>query len=215
MKGWGYQMNNDILFSTLTSGVITRFIASAKSSVCYAAPGVQDEVAQALLSVMARTGPEMLTVCLGFDERVLRMGYGSLSAVTRLREAGVAVRSAPGLRMAIVIVDEAGYLFTPTPLYLEAEPASGAAPNATRMSREQVAETLARLSPAAKAIAKAQAATPEEKRRIDSLPVDVGSEEVTDAAIVAVAGRLDKAPPVNFDLARQVGFPTRSVPNHQ
>jgi hypothetical protein len=192
------------LFSTLTSGDIARFIESAKKSVCYAAPGVQDEVARALLIVMARTGPEMLTVSLDFDERVLRMGYGSLPAVARLREAGVAVRSAPGLRMAMVIVDDAGYLFTPTPLYLEAEPARGAAPNAMRMSREQVAEALARLSPAAKAIAKAQAATPEEKRRIDALPVDVGSEEVTDAAVEAVASSLEKAPPVNFDLARQV-----------
>lgn len=197
-------MSNDVLFCTLTSGDIARFIESARASVCYAAPGVQDDVAHALLSVMARTGPEMLTVCLDFDERVMRMGYGSLSAVARLREAGVAVRSAPGLRMALVVVDDAGYLFTPTPLYLEAEPASSAAPNAMRMSREQVAEALARLSPAAKAIAKAQAATPEEKRRIDSLPVDVGSEEVTDAAVEAVASSLEKAPPVNFDLARQV-----------
>lgn len=197
-------MGYDALFCTLTSADIARFIESAKKSVCYAAPGVQDVVAQSLLAVMARTGPEMLTVCLDLDERVMRMGYGSLAAVARLREAGMVVRSAPGLRMALVIADDAGYLFTPTPLYLEAEPASSAAPNAMRMSREQVAEALARLSPAAKAIAKAQASTPEEKRRIEALPVDVGSEEVTDKAVTAVASSLEKAPPVNFDLARQV-----------
>ena len=140
-------MNNDALFCTLNSGDIARFIESAKASVCYAAPGIKDDVAQALLAVMARTGPEMLTVCLDFDERVMRMGYGTISAAIRLRDAGVVVCSAPGLRKALVIVDEAGYLFTPTPLYLEAEPTSGAAPNAMRMSRAQVAEALARLSP--------------------------------------------------------------------
>lgn len=197
-------MSNDALFCTLTSSDIALFIESAKKSVCYAGPGVQDEVAQALLTVVARTGPEMLTVCLDFDERVMRMGYGSLAAVARLREAGIVVRSAPGLRMALVIADDAGYLFTPTPLYLEAEPACSAAPNAMRMSRKQVAEALARLSPAAKAIAKAQASTPEEKQRIEALPVDVGSEEVTDTAVAAVVSSLEKAPPVNFDLARQV-----------
>lgn len=197
-------MNNEPLFCTLSSGDIARFIESAKASVCYAAPGVQDEVGQALLAFMARTGPEMLTVSLDFDERVMRMGYGTISAALSLRDAGVVVRSAPGLRMGLVVVDDAGYLFTPTPLYLEAEPASSAAPNAMRMSREQVAEALARLSPAAKAIAKAQAPTPEEKRRIEALPVDVGSEELSDAAVAAVAGSLEKAPPVNFDLARQV-----------
>jgi hypothetical protein len=80
------------------------------------------------------------------------------------------VRHAPGLRMALVIADRAGYLFTPTPLYLEADPAPGAASNAMRMSGAQVDEALARLSPAAKAIAVAQAATPEAQQRIAALP---------------------------------------------
>lgn len=60
------------------------------------------------------------------------------------------MRSAPGLRTALVIVDDAGFIFTPLALYLEAEPASGAAPNAVRMTSEQVTEALARFSPAAK-----------------------------------------------------------------
>lgn len=197
-------MGNEALFNTLTSADIAAFVESAQRAVCYAGPGIQETVAKALLAVMARVGPEMLTVCLDFDERVIRMGYGSYDAVTQLREAGIVVRSAPGLRMALVIADHAGYLFTPTPLYLEADPASGAAPNAMRMSGAQVDEALARLSPAAKAIAIAQAATPEEQQRIAALPVDVGSEQVTDAEVAAVGGSLKKAPPVSFDVARQV-----------
>jgi hypothetical protein len=159
-------MSNQAMFHTLTSADIVAFIESAQRAVCYAGPGIQEDVARALLAVMARVGPEMLTVCLDFDERVMRMGYGSFEVVSLLRDAGIIVRSAPGLRMALVIADNAGYGFTPTPLYLEADPAPGAAPNAMRMSGEQVAEALARLSPAAKAIAVAQAAAPEEKQRI-------------------------------------------------
>lgn len=151
-----------------------------------------------------RLGPEMLTVCLDFDERVMRMGYGEIGAVQLLREAGISVRSAPGLRTALVIADAAGFIFTPTALYLEAEPTGSAAPNAIRMSGEQVAEALARLSPAAKAIAVAQAKTPEEKRRIEALPLDVGSEQVTDVQFAEVGISLEEAPPVRFDLARQV-----------
>ncbi len=197
-------MSTDALFCTLASADIARFIRSAKQSVCYAGPGIQKEVAQAMLEVVSRLGPEMLTVCLDFDERVMRMGYGNINAVALLRDEGIAVRSAPGLRTALVIADDTGFIFTPTALYLEAEPASGAAPNAIRMSCAQVAEALARLSPAAKAIAIAQAHNPEEKKRIEALPMDVGSEQVTDEEFCEAGISLEEVPPVSFDLARQV-----------
>ncbi len=221
-------MNTDPLFCTLRNVDIARLIRSAKQVVCYAAPGVQPEVAKAMVDTGARLGPEMLTVCLDFDERVMRMGYGEIDAVKLLREAGISVRSAPGLRTALVIADNTGFIFTPTALYLEAEPTGRAAhnairmsdeqsamfidaeptgisaPNAIRMSGEQMAEALARLSPAAKAIAVAQAKTPEEKKRIEALPLDVGSKQITNAQFSNVASSLEKAPPVRFDLARQV-----------
>ena len=197
-------MSVDALFCTLSSADISRWVASARQSVCYAGPGIQLEVAYAMADAVAGLGAEMLTVCLDFDERVMRMGYGDIDAVQLLRNAGIAVRSAPGLRTALVIADDVGFIFTPTPLYLEAEPVPGAAPNAMRMSAAQVAEALARLSPAAKAIAVAQAGTPEEKRRIEALPDDVGSQQVTDQDFAAVEVSLEEAPPVRFDLARQV-----------
>lgn len=197
-------MNADPLFCKLSSAEIARIIRSAKKAVCYAAPGVQPDVAQAMVEASIRLGPEMLTVCLDFDERVMRMGYGDITAVQLLRDAGINVRSAPGLRSALVIADNMGFIFTPTALYLEAEPDSAGALNAIRMSPEQMAEALARLSPAAKAIAVAQAKTPDDKRRIEALPVDVGSTPVTATQFSEVHFSLNQAPPVRFDLARQV-----------
>jgi hypothetical protein len=197
-------MAANTMFRTLVSADIAEIIRSAKKSACYAGPGMQIDVAQAMLDVVSRLGPEMLTVSLDFDERVMRMGYGAIEAVTMLRDAGVLVQSSPGLRMALIIADDAGFVFTPTPLYLESEPANSTAINAMYMSGQQVAEVLARLSPAAKAIAVAQAKTPEEKKRIEALPVDVGSKPVNSADLAAVDASLKKAPPVRFDLARQV-----------
>ena len=104
-----------------------------------------------------RLGPEMMTVCIDFDECVMRMGYGDIEAMECLREARIVVRNAPGLRTALIIVDGQGLILTPTALYLESEPHGEVAPNAMRLSRQQVAEALARLSPAAKAIVQAQA----------------------------------------------------------
>jgi hypothetical protein len=197
-------MANDELFCTLGSAEIVRVIRSAKQAVCYAGPGIQSSVAHAMVEIANRLGPEMLTVCLDFDERVMRMGYGEIGAVKLLRDARITVRSAPGLRTALVIADKSGFIFTPTALYLEAEPTGGSVTNAMRMSVEQVAEALARLSPAAKVIAVAQAKTPEERKRIEALPLDVGSDMVTDVQFSKVSTSLEEAPPVSFDLARQV-----------
>jgi hypothetical protein len=38
-------------------------------------------------------GPELINVCLDFDERVMRMGFGSLAAVRMLRDVGIVVNS--------------------------------------------------------------------------------------------------------------------------
>ena len=117
------------------------------------------------MAVLAkRIGPELIIVCLDFDERVIRMGFGDLAAVKTLRDAGIVVNSTPGLRTGLVIVDHQGYIFTPTALYLEAEDRPAEAPNAMRLSKDQVTEALARLSPAAKAIAIAFAKTEEERQ---------------------------------------------------
>lgn len=112
-------MNPNTLFCHLSSTRIAEMIRTAKHSICYAGPGIQIRPAESRVEAAERLGPEMLTVCVDFDERVMRMGYGVIYAVKRLREAGVTVNHAPGLRSALVTVDGDGYIFTPTPLYLE------------------------------------------------------------------------------------------------
>jgi hypothetical protein len=197
-------MSADALFCSFSSSRIAELIRSAHRAVCYAAPGVQLEVAKAMVEATERLGAELLTVCIDFDERVMRMGYGDLEAVKQLRQANINICNVHGLRTAMVIVDDEGFIFTPTALYLEAEPVGSSAPNAMRMSREQMVEALARLSPGAKTIAVAQAKTVEEKARIEALPLDVNSENVTDEEFSSVGIELEDAPPVRFDLARQV-----------
>jgi hypothetical protein len=69
------------LFRSLDSAAIADEIFQARRSVCYAAPGVQKEPAEAMAALARRIGPELITVCIDFDERVMRMGFGELSAV--------------------------------------------------------------------------------------------------------------------------------------
>jgi hypothetical protein len=76
-------MDNNALFCHLSSTRIAEMIRSAKHSVCYAGPGIQAEPADSMVNVAERLGPEMLTVCIDFDERVMCMGYGHIDAVRR------------------------------------------------------------------------------------------------------------------------------------
>ncbi|BBL57582.1 hypothetical protein [Methylomonas koyamae] len=197
-------MGNDAFFCHLDTDEIARLVVEAQQAVCFAAPGIRLPVAKAMLKCADRLGPEMITVSLDFDERVIRMGYGDFQAVELLRDAGISVNNSPGLRTSLVIVDNRGFIFTPTALYLEAEAKSANASNAIRMSDDQVAEALARLSPVAKVIAMAQAKTPEEKKRIENLPLDVGSSPVTEEQVATIGRNLVDVPATNFDLARQV-----------
>jgi hypothetical protein len=192
------------LFRSLDSAAIAADIRAAQISVCYAAPGIQQEPANAIADVAKRFGADLITVCLDFDERVFRMGFGSLAAVKTLRDAGILVNSTIGLRTGLVIVDHAGHIFTPTALYLEAENRPAEAPNAMRLSKDQVTEALARLSPAAKTIAIAFAKTEDEKSRIKEQAIEVPTAPVADEDFAAVKRRLEEAPPVRFDIARQV-----------
>ena len=194
----------DALFCSLDSIAIASAIRAAEHSVCYAAPGIQAEPAKAMAEVARRIGPELITVCLDFDERVMRMGFGDLPSVKLLRDAGISVSSTPGLRTGLVIVDHQGYIFTPNALYLEAEDRPADAPNAMRLSKDQVTEALSRLSPAAKAIAIAMAKTDEDRQRIRETAVEVPSKPVAAQAIEQVERRLTEAPPARFDVARQV-----------
>jgi len=69
-----------------------------------------------------------------FDERVMRMGFGELAAVKTLRESGIKVSTVPGWRTGLLIVDDEFYLFTPTALYLEAEPKGLVESNGVRLA---------------------------------------------------------------------------------
>jgi len=54
------------LFRSLDSAAMAKDIRAAQHSVCYAAPGIQNEPAKAMAEVAERIGPELITVCLDF-----------------------------------------------------------------------------------------------------------------------------------------------------
>jgi len=197
-------MSSEPFFKNLTSKKIADQIRSAKYSVCFAGPGIQLEPAKALAEVATTIESVIITVCLDFDESSMRLGYGDIVAVKCLKDAGITIRHFPTLRTAFFIVDDRGYMFTPTALYLEAEVNDESVPNALKLSIKQITEIQARLTPEGKEIAKLLAATPEEKVRLTNLPLEVKSEPVSEKHFDQISRNIEQLPPTSFNLARQV-----------
>jgi len=183
---------------------MAKLIGAARARICYVAPGVQDAVAAAICSAIVSNPKLRISVSIDFNEAVFRMGYGSLTAVKRLKESGIEVVNSPGLRAAVLIVDDAGWVFTPTALYLELEPHSEETPNAIRLMRSQIDEIVLRISPKEKAAAIAEAPTQQVRETVESVVPEIGSELLSQAELDIVNGRLEQAPPVKFDVVRQV-----------
>ena len=142
-------MAKDSFFCNLSSDRIEKIIERSEEYVCYVAPGIRSGPAAVLKNAAERLGKDMVVVWIDFDEHVMRMGYGEIEAVKILQDAGITVNHAPALRISLILADNRGFAFTPTPLYLEAEPDNNVR-NAIELSRDQVSEALERFFPAPK-----------------------------------------------------------------
>ncbi len=197
-------MNTTPILSALSSRSIAAWIRNAKHRVVYTAPGIHPQPAAAMAELASRLPLSSITISLDFDEHTLRMGYGTLEAVEALSKAGITPTHSPGFRSGILIVDDRGWIFTPTALYLEAEPQSDETPNAVELSPAQVKALAIRLSPAAQREAIEQAESPAEAQAIARLTIELGVDAVAPSHMVAVKEAITTAPPVKFDVVRQV-----------
>lgn len=190
-------------FVSISSERIVELVNAARKIVCYVAPSVNGDIADALLNASKRLGPEKVSINLDFCEKVFRYGYGTIEAVEKLNKSGRKIINMPNLRCGIIISDSTGYEYTPTPLYLEAEPESFVK-NALLLSKEQVAEALVRYSSSSTEVAKSLSRDSGENENLEFLPCIDNSEMLEENEIFEVSLSLENVPPVNFDLARQV-----------
>lgn len=175
-------------FVAIADRKMAQLIQRAQRRVVVAAPAIRDCTADAIVGVAENLGPDNLDVVLDCDEEVYRLGYGNLQAVERLRTAGIKVRQASGLRVGLLIVDEQAWVYSPTALYVEAEVHSDETPNAVALSASEVEHLLPSVAFPSEGNAKAE----------------IGYEPISDAKMAAAAESLENAPPIAFDVARQV-----------
>lgn len=197
-------MSQQSLLTALSSQTIAARLRQARRRVVFAAPGIHPPPAAALAELASRLPLSAITVSLDYDEHTLRMGYGTLEAVEMLSSAGIAPTQSPGFRSGILIVDDRGWIFTPTALYLESEPQSDETPNAVELTAAQVKALAIRLSPAAQQEAMAQAKTPAEAQAIAQITPELGVDTISPSRMSQVKDAIATAPPVKFDVVRQV-----------
>lgn len=168
---------------------IVAMIRGAKHRVVYVAPGASEAIAAALDAAWSRIGPDAVQVIVDIDPEVCRLGYGTLEALKALREAasraGALVCEQPGIRIGLLITDEATLIYSPTPLLIEAGSDRPERPNAIVLT--SVPEPLG---------LDVGLGNPGDQR--------VGLDAVKPHRIDAVEADLAAAPPLRFDLARQV-----------
>ena len=194
------------LFQTLRQSQLARKIDSARSLVIYAAPGVTTPVAKALVGAAARL-PGAVVAILDVSAHVARMGYGRFEEVEPLMRAGVDVRQEPGLRQALLIVDNNGWAFTlPAELIETDAQEQNSAPNALELTPAQILVLRGELPQPR--LPNTDAASSDSG---PALCVTLGAAPVAPKVIEQVKRELQVAPPQAFDLARQVQVYTALV----
>jgi len=184
-------MADQRLFHAMKSQRICHEIDSANERVIYAAPGVRLEVAKSLIEAVRRLGTESVTVVIDCDEETCRLGYGDIEAIKMLKSSRACVRQSSGLRFGLLICDDQGWSYSPVALYVEDEPHSDETTNAAQLLPEQLE-------------AFAAAICPGEGNTRNEQEAEIGVELLMQDDFEIVDKNLKVAPPMKFDVMRQV-----------
>ena len=176
-------------FTIVDDRVLIEAIGSARNRLVYVAPGISEAVANALRAKIDDIPPARVVIVLDVDPEVCRMGYGDIQGLECVQKAaaewGITLDHQPGIRIGLLIADDQTLVYTPTPLLIEAGPASPQRPNAIRMDAKE--------TPALVEACGASGST--EKR-------EVGMDPVRPRTVEEVKQNLAVNPPKKFDVSR-------------
>lgn len=191
-------------FISLSSRKLAKMISVAKKRVAVVAPSIQGDVGAALCDAAVRLGTENIDLVIDVDEKVFRLGYGSIDAITALKERGLKLRHHPGLRIGLVIVDQQAWAFAPVALYIETEPDIDDLPNAISLSSDEAVRLLLKVSDSARSEVIRTSKDAELVEEAKAAVVELSQFSDNSRKLDEVCRSLEDAPPVPFDVSRQV-----------
>lgn len=181
-----------LTFCAISDSRVAREVSLATRRVLYAAPGIREPVASALAAAHQRLGPGAVSIVLDTDEDTCRLGYGQIHAVRALATAGVELRQGPGLRIGLLICDDRAWSFSPVALCVESQRQSDETPNAIRLSENEAQSLANAICPVS------------QPGKVDPPVPQIGVQPLAERELRKVEAALEIAPPLNFDVARQV-----------
>jgi hypothetical protein len=171
------------------SDALVRLIAAARERLVVMAPAVAEPVAEAIRERWLSMGGSRVTVILDVDAEVYRLGYGDPAALALLertgREVGGLLQYHPGVRIGLVMADEAVLVYSPVPALIEAGPREPSQPTGLLM-KQSVPALEATLGVG----------------RDGVLAQEVGLDKATASDIQDVIDDLAANPPQKFDVIR-------------
>lgn len=191
-------------FIALTSKKISENIRNASKRVAFVGPSVHVNVAEALCHAAAHLGKEKVEVVTDLDEKVFRLGYGSIEAIKMLKENDIKIRNHKGLRIGLVVCDENAWSFSPVALYIETEPVGDDLPNALVLSANEATRILFRISDAARSEVIKSNTNSQLVEEAKEATVELSQFSDNSNKLEEVCKSLEDAPPVSFDVSRQV-----------
>lgn len=191
-------------FLALSSGKLAELIYSARNRVALVAPSIHKDVGVAICDAVNRLGVANVDLVVDLDEKVFRLGYGAIEAIKLLKDEDVRIRNHGGIRIGLVIVDEQAWVFSPVALYIELEPGIDAFPNAVELSTEEAIRILMRVSDSARSELIQKSTDPKLVQEAKAVNVELSQFSDNSKKLDEVCKNLEQAPPIPFDVSRQV-----------
>ncbi len=212
-------------FTFINNKQLVQIIEAAKKHIIYAAPSVSKTVAESLCKFKESDQSVTLRVIVDADPEVFRLGFGEQSGVELLADKAVDVRRAPGLRVAVLLVDDKAWVYSPTPEIILEQPGA-AISNAVQVNVEFAKQILFSIAPDLSMSAdedvldealltkgfSPEIAEPnstvksvlDESYLTDDLTPEIGTEPLTDEDLKTIKVELEESPPQKFDQKRRV-----------
>ena len=191
-------------FIALSSEKLAELIRSADKRVAIVAPSVHLDVAKALCEAALRLGTAKIDLIVDLDEKVFRLGYGCIEAIKLLKENEIQIRHQKGLRIGLAIIDDQAWAFSPVALYIETEPEMDDLPNAVALSTDEAKIIIMHISDSARIEILRTESKPEILEAAQLAKVELSQFSNNSGKLEEICKSLEDAPPVPFDVSRQV-----------
>jgi hypothetical protein len=121
-------MSETSTFRAVDDAYLAEAVSRATARVVYAAPGLGDATAKALVNAI-KQAKVSITLILDADADAIRIGYGDPKALDEMHRAAAQlkfpIRRESGIRIGVLIVDDEVVVWSPTARSVEPERVSG------------------------------------------------------------------------------------------